>query len=152
MNKNYKVITINGIRGIIAAIFVVLGIISGFVISPGWVCMKAWNYFVEEGGIISQMNLCEGIMLWLIIGLTLYALNNKKTLIGFGGGYQGLSQEEITEIIKKAKPDEAEKIKANLEAFKAELQKAKDNIQSLEESEDETETEVESDCSEELKR
>ena len=47
MNKNYRVITINGVRGIIVAIFIVLGLIAGFIVSPGWVCMKLWNYVFD---------------------------------------------------------------------------------------------------------
>ena len=72
MNKNYKVITINGIRGIFAAIFIVLGLIAGFIISPGWVCMKLWNLCFQD--VFKVMNIYEGIMLWAIIALSLYAL------------------------------------------------------------------------------
>ena len=104
MNKNYRVITINGIRGIIAAIFIVFGRIAGFIISPGWVCMKLWNHFAQE--YFATMNLLQGIMLWAIIGLSLYALNNKHALIGFGA-YQGLSPDQIKDIMNRAKLSEA---------------------------------------------
>ncbi len=106
MNKNFKIITINGIRGIIAVIFIIFGLIAGFIVSPGWLCMKLWNYCFEYSNIISVMNIYQGIMLWIIILLSLYALNNKKSLIGFGT-YQGLSPEQIREIIVKTR--EAEK-------------------------------------------
>lgn len=109
MNKNFKVITINGFRGIIAAIFIVCGLIAGFVISPGWVCMKLWNFAFEYSNYFAQMNLCQGIMLWVIIALSLYALNNKKALIGFGS-YSGLSPEQIREIMEKARKTEAKLI------------------------------------------
>ncbi len=104
MNKNYKVITINGIRGIFAAIFIVLGLIAGFVISPGWLCMKLWNHCLQN--IAATMNIYQGIMLWAIIALSLYALNNRRSLIGFGA-YQGLSPEQIKEIMMRAKRAEA---------------------------------------------
>ena len=105
MKKNFKVITINGIRGIFAAIFVVLGLIAGFIISPGWVCMQIWNKIAEETLSISTMNLFQGIMLWAIIALSLYALNNKRTLIGFGS-YPTLSPEQIKDIMNRAKANE----------------------------------------------
>lgn len=114
MNKNYKVITINGVRGIFAAVFVVLGLIAGFVISPGWVCMKLWNRFFQDTFVL--MNIFEGIMLWAIIALSLYALNNKRTLIGFGA-YPALSKEQIRDIMTKAKLSEA-KIMRDLEKIK----------------------------------
>jgi len=110
MNKNFRVITINGIRGIFAVIFVVLGLIAGFIVSPGWVCMQIWNYFLEDSTVVSSMNIFQGIMLWAIIALSLYALNNKRALIGFGS-YQGLSQEQISEIMKRARLSEAQIIK-----------------------------------------
>ena len=105
MKKNFKVITINGVRGIFAAIFVVLGLIAGFIISPGWVCMQVWNKIAEETLSVSTMNLFQGIMLWAIIALSLYALNNKRTLIGFGS-YPTLSPEQIKDIMNRAKANE----------------------------------------------
>lgn len=105
MKKNFKVITINGVRGLFAAIFVVLGLVAGFIISPGWVCMQIWNKIAEETLSITTMNLFQGIMLWAIIALSLYALNNKRTLIGFGS-YPTLSPEQIKDIMNRAKANE----------------------------------------------
>ena len=106
MNKNFKVITINGIRGMFAAIFVVLGLIAGFVISPGWLCMKVWNHVFEYSSSVSMMNLFQGILLWTVIALSLYALNNRRSLIGFGS-YTGLSPEQIRDIMEHTKQTEA---------------------------------------------
>ena len=105
MKKNFKVITINGVRGLFAAIFVVLGLIAGFVISPGWVCMQIWNKVFEDSLTLTSMNLFQGIMLWAIIALSLYALNNKRTLIGFGS-YPTLSPDQIKDIMNRAKANE----------------------------------------------
>ncbi|MBQ8886106.1 MAG: hypothetical protein IJY61_00200 [Candidatus Gastranaerophilales bacterium] len=105
MKKNFKVITINGVRGLFAAIFVVLGLIAGFIISPGWVCMQIWNKVFEDSLTLSSMNLFQGIMLWAIIALSLYALNNKRTLIGFGS-YPTLSPDQIKDIMNRAKANE----------------------------------------------
>lgn len=110
MKKNFKVITINGVRGIFAAIFVVLGLIAGFIISPGWVCMQLWNYIFEDSTTVAMMNIYQGIMLWAIIALSLYALNNKRSLIGFGA-YQGLSPDQIKDIMNRAKESENRIIK-----------------------------------------
>ena len=105
MKKNFKVITINGIRGLFAAVFVVFGLVAGFIISPGWVCMQIWNKIAEETLSITTMNLFQGIMLWAIIALSLYALNNKRTLIGFGT-YPTLSPDQIKDIMDRAKANE----------------------------------------------
>ena len=119
MNKNFKVITINGIRGVLVAIFIVLGLIAGFIISPGWVCMHIWNYIFEDSNTVALMNIYQGIMLWTIIALSLYALNNKKALIGFGS-YQGLSPEQIKDLMTRAKQSEA-KMMNDIEAINKEI-------------------------------
>ena len=119
MKKNFKVITINGIRGAIVAVFIVMGLIAGFIISPGWVCMQLWNYAIEELNIVaSSMNIYQGIMMWAIIALSLYALNNKRALIGFGS-YQGLSPEQIKDIMNRAK-DSEDRILRQLESMSKE--------------------------------
>ncbi len=105
MNKNFRVITINGVRGIIVAIFIVFGLVSGFIVSPGWVCMSLWNVIFDQSNIVSTMNLFQGILLWAIIALSLYALNNRRALIGFGS-YQGLSPEQIRDIMNRARQSE----------------------------------------------
>jgi hypothetical protein len=120
MNKNFKVITINGIRGMLVAIFIVLGLIAGFVISPGWLCMQVWNYFMAQSGNFITMNLLQGIMLWSIIALSLYAINNKRPLIGFGS-YPGLSPDQIKDIMSRAK-DSEDKIRNEIELLNKELQ------------------------------
>ncbi len=110
MNKNYKIITINGVRGIITAVFVVLGLIAGFVISPGWVCMKLWNFGFQQSDYVSIINIYQGIVLWAIIALSLYALNNRRPLIGFGVS-QGLSREQIKDILERAKNSQLNQFK-----------------------------------------
>lgn len=110
MNKNYRVITINGVRGVITAIFIVCGLIAGFIISPGWVCMKLWNCIFDSSSSVPMMNLIQGVMLWAIIALSLYALNNKRALIGFGA-YPTLTPEQIRNIMEKARQSEVKILK-----------------------------------------
>ena len=119
MNRNFKVITINGIRGMITLVFIVLGLIAGFIISPGWACMQIWNHIFENSNTIAIINLFEGIMLWTIIALVLYALNNRKPLIGFGS-YQGLSPDQIKEIMDRARKSEVFKPVKDFEIMKKE--------------------------------
>ncbi|MBQ4077974.1 hypothetical protein IJD15_02195 [bacterium] len=144
MKKEFKVITINGIRGAIAAIFIVMGLIAGFIVSPGWVCMQLWNQAIEEFNlVVSTMNIYQGIMLWAIIALSLYALNNKRALIGFGS-YKGLSPEQVKDIMSRAK-DSEDKILKQLEAMakekieKEEVSLMEENITKNEETDNEKE-------------
>lgn len=122
MNKNFRVITINGIRGIFAAIFIIIGLIAGFIVSPAWACMQTWNYFMKDSDIFAQMNLFQGLILWVIIALSLYAVNNKKAVIGFGS-YPGLTPEQIKSVVARAKKEESiilKKIEKEITELKAE--------------------------------
>lgn len=119
MKKHYKIITINGFRGVLMAIFIVLGLIAGFIISPAWVCMKLWNTFIVEYTAASPMNLYQGLLLWAVIALCLYALNNKQALIGFGT-YPKLTPEQIKDIMKRAKMPDSQII-SDLETLKNKL-------------------------------
>lgn len=110
MNKNFRVITINGFRGIIAVVLIIAGLIAGFIISPGWLCMTLWNKAFENASYFSSMSLIQGIILWAIIALTLYALNNKHALIGFGS-YTGLNPDQIKSIIERTRTAEAKILK-----------------------------------------
>ncbi len=121
MNKNFRIITINGVRGILTVIFIAFGLIAGFIVSPGWVCMQVWNIIFKESSMVALMNIYQGIMLWSIIALSLYALNNKRALIGFGS-YRGLSPEQINDIISGAKLSEPDMIRA-FENINKELKK-----------------------------
>ena len=102
MNKNLRIITINGFRGILMILFIISGLIAGFIISPSWVCMKLWNTFVASNFAVASMNLYQGMLLWIVIVLSLYALNNKRSLVGFGS-FQRLTNDQIKDIIKKSK-------------------------------------------------
>ena len=119
MNKHFHVITINGFRGVLTAVFIIFGLVSGFIISPGWVCMKLWNIFAAEYS-FRAMNIYQGVLLWAVIALVLYAVNNKRALIGFGA-YSALSPEQIKDIMQRAKArqtsiiSEMNKIKAAAE-------------------------------------
>lgn len=102
MNKNYKVIKINGFRGILTAIFIVCCLATGFLVFPGWVCMHAWNYFASMSMFMPKMMLLHGIMLWSIIALSAYAINNNRFLIGFSAP-PALNEEQIKDILSRVK-------------------------------------------------
>lgn len=102
MNKNYKVIKINGFRGLLTAVFVLGCALTGFVVFPAWMCMQLWNAMAENIYALPSMSLVHGILLWGIIGLSLYAINNSRSLIGFAS-HQALSEEQIKDIMERVK-------------------------------------------------
>ncbi len=102
MNKNYKVIKINGFRGVFLALFIICCLVTGFVVFPGWVSMHGWNYFSSLFINIPKMNLPQGIILWAIIALSLYALNKNRFLVGFSSAPM-LDDEQIKNIMNRVK-------------------------------------------------
>ena len=102
MNKNFKVIKINGFRGILLAIFIVGCLVTGFAVFPGWLSMHLWNYIASFFIAVPEMNLVQGIILWAIIALTVYGLNNNRALVGFSSP-PPLDEEQLKYIMKKVK-------------------------------------------------
>lgn len=102
MNRNYKVIKINGFRGVFLALFIICCLLTGFVVFPGWVSMHSWNYCTSFFINIPKMNLQQGIILWTIIALSLYALNKNRFLVGFSSSPM-LDDEQIKNIMNRVK-------------------------------------------------
>ena len=102
MNRNYRVIKINGFRGILTALFVLSCLATGFIICPGWLFMNIWNYIASFFILMPKMQLVHGIILWAIVALTLYGLNNNRCLIGFSSP-PSLSDDQIKDIMTRVK-------------------------------------------------
>lgn len=102
MNKNYRVIKINGFRGILTAIFVVCCLVTGFVVFPGWIAMHLWNYVASFYVLMPKMQLMHGVILWAIIALSIYGLNNNRMLIGFSTP-PSLSDDQIKDIMTRVR-------------------------------------------------
>ena len=102
MKRNYNIIKISGFKGILFAVFVVGCLIAGFLTFPSWVCMHIWNYISGFISGMPQMTLLHGAILWCIIALSIYALNQGNFSISFGGVSQVPPNEaRIKEILNQ---------------------------------------------------
>ena len=119
MNRNYRVIKINGFRGILTALFAIGCLITGFLVCPGWVFMNLWNYVASYNLLMPKMQLVHGIMLWSIVALSLYALNNNRCLIGFSAPPQ-LSEDQIRDIVTRVKNSASQSGSINTESNECE--------------------------------
>jgi len=99
MKKNVKIITINGIRGLVFAIFIICGLIAGFVISPAFGCMYLWNYIADNYIAMPHMAFYHGLMLWGIIGLSIFAVCRNRIYFGIPVP-PPLDEEQIKAILK----------------------------------------------------
>ena len=111
MNKKFNIIRINGFKGLLLALFCVGCLIAGFLIFPGWVCMHVWNYFAGFFAQAPFMNLVHGVLLWCIVALSLYALNNGDFAISLGSASSiSPNEESIREVFSKINEKNARNI------------------------------------------
>ena len=102
MRRNAHVIQISGFRGILMAIFVVSCLAAGFVGFPAYVAMHAWNYTANFIAIPS-IGYLQGLLLWAIIAITVFIINDrKKFLVAFSPKSQ-LSDKEMKKIMERIK-------------------------------------------------
>ncbi|MFI3299976.1 MAG: hypothetical protein R3Y28_01005 [Candidatus Gastranaerophilales bacterium] len=103
MKKRPKIIKISGISGAIVALFVVTCAIAGFVVFPGFVAMNIWNYLTTYSVIIPTISLFQGVMLWSIIGIGGYIINDKHKYLQSITSVNELSDEEMAHLMTKIK-------------------------------------------------
>lgn len=72
MNKNFKVIQINGLSGLLLLGVVLTGLICGFILFPIWILMVGWNELIAETFRGPQINYLQASMLWAMCALSLF--------------------------------------------------------------------------------
>lgn len=97
-----KIIQIDGVKGLISAVVMVVCLFAGFVVSPGYGAMYLWNKFLVSGYNFPQIDLFQGILLWAIVVITYFILTSDGFAISFRNTPQ-LSDEELNNIIKSAR-------------------------------------------------
>ena len=97
-----KVVKIDGIKGLITALFICAGLFAGFVISPGYLAMHLWNKYLVNLLMFPQLNLLQGVLLWAIVGISYCILSNKGFAVSFKDSPE-LTDAEVDTIIRQAK-------------------------------------------------
>lgn len=81
MKKNFKIIHINGISGLIAVFFIAVCLFCGFVIFPILGLKAAWNHGLSPYSKIPTIGLFQSFLLWAFITLNLVAFFKNKVSI-----------------------------------------------------------------------
>ena len=97
-----KIIQIDGIKGLISAVFISACLFAGFVIFPGYTAMYLWNRYLAAGYMFPVLNLFQGVLLWGIAAITYCILSKKGLAVSFRET-PGLSDDELDKILKTAK-------------------------------------------------
>lgn len=139
MKKNFNVIQIRGIKGLIIAIGVGICLAAGFILFPGYVCMYAWNFISSYVENMPAIGIIQGLLLWGIIVASYFVLKKDRVVVCFKTP-EGLSEDELKAVFedvkKQAKEDPV--LQAMLKAREAELKlknpEAQDNEQEVAET------------------
>lgn len=100
MKRNFNVIQINGIRGLIMAGGIVACLFAGFVMFPGIVMKTAWNFISSNIGIIPQIATLQGVLLWGIVVVSYFAFRKKGFMVEFKSA-DDLSRDEMDEVMQR---------------------------------------------------
>ncbi len=107
MRRRTKIIQINGIKGLIMALFVVICLAAGFVLFPGLVAMSIWNKVFSN--VLPSINMYQGVLLWIIIVLTGFVFSKRKVSVSFGMP-KGLTDDEMNAVMQRIKLHSNEKM------------------------------------------
>jgi len=102
MKKNFRVIQINGFRGICFALAIVSCLIAGFVVFPGYLAMNVWNFVSLKTMLIPPLGLFQGVLLWGIMVVSYMILKKRHVMICFKNPTE-LSDEELDEVMERIK-------------------------------------------------
>lgn len=122
MKKNFNVIQIRGIKGLIIAIGVGICLAAGFILFPGYVCMYGWNFIAKYAETMPAIGIIQGLLLWGIIIASYFILKKDKVVVCFKTP-EGLSEEELKAVFEdvKKQANEDPVLKAMLKARETEL-------------------------------
>ena len=100
MKKNFNVIQINGIKGLIMAGGIVACLFAGFVMFPGMVMKTVWNFISSSIVIIPQIATLQGVLLWGIVVVSYFAFRRKGFMVEFKSA-DDLSRDEMDEVMQR---------------------------------------------------
>lgn len=100
MKRNFNVIQINGFRGLVIALGVVTCLAAGFIVFPGLVMKSLWNVVSSYTGVLPEIAMLQGILLWAIMVIGYLAFRKNKMMIEFKSA-NDLSRDEMEEVMQR---------------------------------------------------
>ena len=102
MKRKTRIIQISGIRGILTVIFVVTCLAAGFIAFPAIVAMRVWNFFAELA-VIPSINVWQGLLLWAIVAISGFIINDRKKFLVALKTPDKLSEKEMKMLLERVK-------------------------------------------------
>lgn len=149
MKKKARVIQISGLRGILLVVFIGTCLCAGFVAFPSICAMHIWNY-VANFVSIPLINIYQGAMLWAIIAITGFIINDReKFLVEFSASEDELNDKDMQKLMERVKLQSQAQALNSMILKSSELKSLKEinpaeKIEKIEKQQEEKETEKES--------
>lgn len=102
MKKNFRVIQINGFRGLCLALSIAVCLIAGFIVFPGLLVMTAWNFISAKTAVLPSLGIIQGTLLWGIIVVSYMIVKKHNIKVCFKTPTE-LSDEELNEVMERIK-------------------------------------------------
>lgn len=102
MKQNFRMVQINGFRGLLITLFIISCLIAGFIAFPAFLTMCAWNYLATTTSSFPSINFGGGLLLWAIIILSILTFNKKKFIVSFKAQNE-LTEDEVSEVLSRIK-------------------------------------------------
>lgn len=80
MNKHFRIIDVNGFRGLLLFLFILVCLASGFIVFPAFASMFIWNAVAPMIN-LPAISFLQGLLLWAIIAFAFYTFSNHKVVI-----------------------------------------------------------------------
>lgn len=80
MNKHFRIIDVNGFRGLLLFLFILVCLATGFIAFPAYLAMNLWNVLAPMIA-LPTINFLQGLLLWGIIAFAIYMFSNQKVVI-----------------------------------------------------------------------
>lgn len=102
MKRKTRIIQISGLRGLFMLVFMGTCLAAGFIAFPAIVAMHIWNYFADLI-LIPAINVWQGLMLWAIVALSAFIINDRKKYLVAFNAPDRLSEKEMKSLLERMK-------------------------------------------------
>lgn len=102
MKKKLNVIQIKGFKGLAMVAMIGCCLVAGFIVFPGLVAMKLWNFAAAFGTNIPYIGIIQGVLLWGILVASYFTFRKEKLIVCMKTP-QGLSEEELKSVFANVK-------------------------------------------------
>ncbi len=102
MKRKTRIIQISGLRGILMMLFIASCLAAGFIAFPAFVAMYLWNLAATYIA-IPLINVWQGLMLWAIIAISGFIINDRKKFLVAFKAPDRLSDAEMQKVLERIK-------------------------------------------------